>query len=368
MPEMYLYPNENDMIYLGLICARNEGTVSGITMNTARLEHSTLDRITPVAVGLVCGSQAADAVLENVSVIEGTIELSYWGSANHMAPAADAGILIGEAEGGTTVRGDIVLDDVMVHADYSLADQDLRLGGAIGRADGDIALSGVEARDVSVRIDARTDLDDYTPTATVPVAGGGLIGWADGRVTVSDLQLAEIRVEVIRRRGGNPGASYAGGVAAFCGGDLSARAVTLTTGEDAFSAVEIESEQGVGYAGGLCGWCAGSAVISDSIFSLRMSPFFGGSMLYESNVLGYVRGNAAFTGVEVNCGVDEYSGESNSHNLLGNGEVIYYLAALAGAAEGEVTAEGCVIDVHYSIMGTPGAVYGGGDEGIYNPA
>ncbi len=131
--------------------------------------------------------------------------------------------------------------------------------------------------------------------------------------------------------------------------------------------MNAEPEQGDGYAGGLCGFCAGRAAVSDSRLTVLLSPVFNGSVLYESNALGYVRGDAVFSGVTADCGVNELSGESNGHSLIAGSGNTFWVAALAGAAEGNVTAENCVIDVHYNIMGTPLALHGGGDDGLYNP-
>ena len=196
------------------------------------------------------------------------------------------------------------------------------------------------------------------------MVSAGLIGWVDGNVTLSDIHLTDASVDVIRRRGGEPYASYTGGFIAWCGGDLTAQSVRM---DGEYSSVDAEPEQGDGYAGGLCGYVGGRADVSDSAFTVRLSPWFSGDTLYEANALGYVCGDAAFTNVQADCGVEEYTGESSGHSLIAGSGSTYYLAALAGAAEGEVTAEGCVIDVHYNLFGTPGDLYDGGDEGLYNP-
>ena len=132
--------------------------------------------------------------------------------------------------------------------------------------------------------------------------------------------------------------------------------------------MDVEPEQGDGYAGGLSGYTGGSADVSDSTFSLRLSPVFNGDTLYEANVLGYVGGDAAFKNVQADCGRGGYIGETSQNSLIVGSRSTYYLAALAGAAEGAVIAEGCVIDVHYSLFGTPGRLYDGGSEGLYNSA
>ena len=365
VPELNLYPNENDTIYAGIVCAFNGGTVSGVHIFGTSLGFRTLDKYTAADLGVVCGYQTAEAVLEDVSLEHSYIDLDTFGKMLNVAPAVNAGLLIGEAESGTTILGPVSAAECSVSAHYSLTDADLRFGGLVGRIHGDIELSGIKINDINVRIDARTDEDGYIPGQGKPLAVGGLIGWADGNVTLSDIQLKDTIVDVIRRRGGEPYDSYAGGIVAWCGGELTAQSVTMKGGD---SSVDVEPEQGDGYAGGLSGYTGGSADVSDSTFSVKLSPVFNGDTLYEANVLGYVGGDAAFRNVQADCGSSGYIGETSQNSLIVGSRSTYYLAALAGAAEGTVTAEGCVVDVHYSLFGTPGRLYDGGSEGLYNSA
>ena len=157
VPALDLYPNENDTIYAGVVCAWNEGTISGVHLLGTGLGYHTLDKYTAADLGVICGYQTADAVLEDVSLEQSSVELDTFGEMLNIAPAVNAGLLIGEAESGTTVRGAVSAVQCSVRAYYSLTDADLRLGGLIGRAQGDIGLSDIEISDLSVRIDARTD-------------------------------------------------------------------------------------------------------------------------------------------------------------------------------------------------------------------
>ena len=371
-PEFFLYPNENDKIFIGLVCGLNDGTISGITMLSPYWGYHTLDKDTRADLGTVCGYQTKNGVLENVDLEEAGTEIEYWGeNILNIAPVVYAGVLIGEAEGGTTIRDIRRMVNCRVNADHSLADADIRAGGIVGYVSGDIELSGFEIDEISVKIDARDDQEGHTLTAHTPLAAGGLIGWADGNVTLSDIDLADVSVHIVRRPGGDPDLSYAGGFIGYCGGDLTAGSLSMVGNyEEQYShresIVETELEQGTACAGGLCGYCAGAAVVSDSHIRVIMNPLFCGDKLYEANVLGYVCKDAAFTGVEADCGIDEYSGESRGHSIVTQHSSVFYLAALAGGAEGEVIVEGCTIDVNFSIMGSPAGLYGGGEEGFYN--
>ena len=73
--------------------------------------------------------------------------------------------------------------------------------------------------------------------------------------------------------------------------------------------------------------------------------------------------------MQADCGIEEYTGESRANSIIATSHSTYYLAALAGGAEGSVSADGCVIDVHYNLMNTPKALHDGtadGAEGCYN--
>ena len=361
-PDWNLFPNENDHISLGLVTGRNEGTISDISFDTPYFSYRTFDKQTAVALGTVCGEQSASGVLENITLIQVNMDIDSWGKALlNAAPVLSAGLLVGEAEGNTTIRNIGNITNCFISAVYSLADADISLGGMIGHVHGDIELSGINMQEQRVSLDARTDEREYAPTASVSHSCAGLIGKADGSVTLSDIHVQDTAVNLILREGGNPQPSYTGGMVGACT-SVFAENVTLS---DSF--VSANCEEGVAIAGGLCGYCDGTARVSDSTFSVRMSPTFSGNVLYESNVLGYVCGDASFLNVNADCGKDEFTSESNAHAILAASGRTYYLAALAGAAEAAVNAENCVVDVHYNVIGSGAAIFGAeSSEGLYN--
>lgn len=107
--------------------------------------------------------------------------------------------------------------------------------------------------------------------------------------------------------------------------------------------------------------------MESSLFSLNLNSWFGGGTLYEANAIGYVGGDAAFNNVEANCGTPEIEGMATSHSFPVTSGRTYYLAALAGCGVGNVTVEGCVIDVEYNLTGGGAILHSAEDtNGFYN--
>lgn len=100
--DLNLYPNDNEKIYLGYVCAYNEGTISGVNLSGSNLYYRTFDKDTAADVGLVCGYQTASAVLDNVTLDYCNIDLDSFGEfVGNVAPTVYLGMLIGEANCGT---------------------------------------------------------------------------------------------------------------------------------------------------------------------------------------------------------------------------------------------------------------------------
>ena len=370
VPDLCCFPNSNETIYVGVVCGYNDGTISGIGMLEMDLHFYTLDKYTALDIGLVCGYQSAKGVLENVRLeLNNGIYLYGFGIRQNVAPVVNAGLMVGEAEGGTTVRSCAAVEGGAVNAAGMLAGAELCFGGLIGYVQGDIELSGIEMTDLRVYMDAQgveymSEQDSgYEPTPGVAHVGGGLIGSAGGNVTLLDIALHDSAVEVVLRPGGDPQPSYVGGMVGYCGGNLTARGLVW----DGRGIVNANVEQGIAYAGGICGYCEGASDISESSIAVGMNPLFHGWVLYQSNVLGYACGDATITSSLVTCNLDEFTGESMGQSILADSASTYYLASLAGYAEGYVSVEGCTVDVVYTLFGTPGAVYyDDGLEGLYN--
>ena len=370
VPDICCFPNVYDTIFVGIVCGFNDGTISGVELLETDLTFYTLDKHTAVDIGLVCGYQTAKGVLENAHLnLNNGIYLRGWGFLQNIAPLVNAGLFVGEAEGGTTLRDSNAAEGGDVMGAGMLAGADLRFGGLVGCVRGDIALSGIEAKDLDVYMDAQGAdyMDeqnfDYAPTPGVSHIGGGLIGWADGSVTLSNIILHDIAVDVVLRPGGDPGNSMAGGMVGFCGGNLTARSLVM----DGRSSVDASVEQGAAFAGGVCGFCKGGADVAECSIAVSMNPLFHGWLLYEANVLGYVCGDAVFSSLRVTCQLDESTGQSMGHSIMADSASSYCLASLAGYAESGVTVEGCDVDVVYDMFGTPGAVYYDDSlQGLYN--
>ena len=327
-------------------------------------DHEIFDKDTAADVGLVCGYQTASAVLDNVTLDYCNIDLDSFGEfVGNVAPTVYLGMLIGEAEGGTTVSNIGNVSGCYVDSAFVLSDADLRMGILIGYVAGDIVLSDIYMDDSKVQFDAENDWEGYSPSNNTSVSGGGIIAWADGNVTVSNIQINNSYTHVTRREGGNPESSYAGMIVGYCGGNLAAENVSIEG--DSYTHADVE--QGDAYAGGLCGYCGGSADVESSLFSLNLNSWFSGGTLYEANAIGYVGGDAAFNNVEANCGTPEFEGMTTSHSFPVTSGRTYYLAALAGCALGNVTVEGCVIDVEYNLTGGGAILHGAEDtNGFYN--
>ena len=371
MPEFLLYPNSNDEIYIGFVCGYNAGTISGVSLHATSLWYRTLDKTTAVSIGTICGYAASTAVIEDISLFEASTYVEAWGYADTLAPVVYAGLLAGQAEGGARIAN-ASIEGTSVRADQVITDSDVRLGGVVGYASGDIAISGISLYDVFIALDGLDDYDDYTPYKDNPMSAGGIIGWADGNVSLSDCTYVYGHVSTIRRGNLYP-RTYAGGMVGYCGGNLTAANVTVTNAEpdEDFIVhtvnVSPSAEVGIAYGGGLCGYCAGTTDVSDCLFSLCLNPVFNGSVLYESNVLGYAVGDVTVTNSQIDCGTDPFTGDSNSNGFIAISSATYYLASIAGCAEGSVDVSGCYIDVHYNLFGTPGAYYYSYEnEGMYN--
>lgn len=357
IPDLNLLQNANNTIHIGLVCGVNAGTVSGVELNSVSFCFRSMDHDTAVDIGGVCGLLTASGTVEKIRLSGVTVSLDSYPDLN-TAPAVNAGGVAGEIENGGTL-GEITQPEgrVVVSAPYALADAAMCLGGFAGLAHGDVELTGLETH-TCVSMDLREDAVGYVPSAETYACGGGLIGRAEGNVTVTDCKLQEMSVSVLTREGGRPLYSAAGGIVGWCGGDLTVSGVVLPKGTNA----EIDSEGRDTWFGGLCGFCAGNSDIRDTEAHIGMSSYFyHGFTLCQSNVLGYAQGAAAFSGVKTDCG------ENGNQTVTGDAESVYYLAALAGCAEGPVTADGCEVDVHYNAYTGSAVLYDGSDgEGLYN--
>ena len=357
VPEYNLLNNSNELVDLALICGRNEGTIRGINVVSNDVYLRSMDRDTALNAGIICGTLGPEGVVDQVQMEESDVFIRGWGGTGvelMLSPAVYSGLIAGEVEAGGVITAVSPVENCMVDAEHNLPDVDIRLGGIVGDAAGDLTLSGIDAN-LSLGLDNSESLEGYEIHSDAPACAGGLIGYARGNVVLSDCKQRDFRmVHTTRNRGGE---SYAAGFVGFCAGDLSAENVSMTGGRLTINATRRDT-----CLAGLCGRCNGNVDVKDSDLSASLSFMFGGGKtLYEANLCGYVAGDAVFSAVRSDCG------ENEGHAGLGE-EATYYFASLAACLEGEISVDNCDLTSEFHpVIDKDATYYGALDtDGFYN--